>query len=150
MLHSLLIIIHILICIVLALVVLMQSSKGGGLAGAFGGAGGAPQQLLGSRGMTTLLHKMTIYLAVAFFISSFLLFMIDTTGATRGSSSVVGDAAREGELNVPLQENPFQDIPAQDSSQAPAETPLGQGSEQSTDQGATEGATEGAADGGGN
>jgi len=139
MLYSLLVIIHILICIVLALVVLMQSSKGGGLAGAFGGAGGAPQQLLGSRGMTSLLHKMTIYLAVAFFISSFLLFMIDTSGGIRSSGSVVGDAAREGELNVPLQADPLQETPAQDMPEAPAETPAGQGSGQGADEGATEG-----------
>ena len=119
MLYSLLIVIHVLICITLALVVLLQSSKGGGLAGAFGGAGGAPQQLLGSRGMTSLLHKMTIYLAVAFFISSFLLFMLDTSGTVR-SSSVIGEAAREGDLNVPVQEDPLQ-MPAQTPLEAPAE-----------------------------
>ena len=134
MLYSLLIVIHVLICIVLAAVVLLQSSKGGGLAGAFGGAGGAPQQLLGSRGMTSLLHKMTIYLAVAFFVSSFILFMIDTTGTT-GSSSVVGDAAREGDINVPVQEDPLQ-IPTQTPAETPAETPAGQSSGQ-TDEGTT-------------
>ena len=129
MLYSLLIVIHVLICIVLASVVLLQSSKGGGLAGAFGGAGGAPQQLLGSRGMTSLLHKMTIYLAVAFFVSSFLLFMIDTSGAP-SSSSVVGEAAREGDINVPVQEDPLQ---------IPAETPAGQGSGETADETAGEG-----------
>ena len=126
MLYTLLIVIHILICITLSLVVLLQSSKGGGLAGAFGGAGGAPQQLLGSRGMTSLLHKMTIYLAVAFFISSFLLFMIDTSGGDLiGSRSAVGDAAREGDINVPMQVDPLQD-PGQAPAQDPAETPAGQ------------------------
>ena len=134
MLYPLLIVIHVLICIVLAAVVLLQSSKGGGLAGAFGGAGGAPQQLLGSRGMTSLLHKMTIYLAVAFFVSSFILFMIDTTGTPR-SSSVVGDAAREGDINVPIQEDPLQ-IPTPTPTQTPAETPAGQSSGQ-TDEGTT-------------
>ena len=128
MLYSLLIVIHIMICIVLALVVLLQSSKGGGLAGAFGGGGGAPQQLLGSRGMTTLLHKLTIYLAVAFFISSFLLFMVDTSGTPRGSS-VVGEAAREGEINVPVNEDPLQ---------IPAESPSGQGSGETGDEAAGE------------
>ena len=126
MLYPLLIVIHILICITMVLVVLLQSSKGGGLAGAFGGAGGAPQQLLGSRGMTSLLHKMTIYLAVAFFVSSFLLFMIDTSGGpSSGSRSVVGDAAREGDINVPIQEDPLQD-PGQVPAQTPVETPAGQ------------------------
>jgi preprotein translocase subunit SecG len=119
MLHTLLVIIHVLICIVLATVVLLQSSKGGGLAGAFGGAGGAPQQLLGSRGMTTLLHKLTIYLAVGFFLTSFLLFMTDTSGTARTADSVVGEAAREGQINVPQQ----QEAPIETPLEAPAETP---------------------------
>jgi preprotein translocase subunit SecG len=124
MLYNLLIGVHILICIVLALVVLLQSSKGGGLAGAFGGAGGAPQQLLGSRGMTTLLHKLTIYLAVAFFLSSFSLFMMEPGVVRPGGSSVVEEAAREGQINVPLQEDPLE-IPAE----APVETPAPSGGE---------------------
>ena len=113
MLHTLLVIIHVLICLVLATVVLLQSSKGGGLAGAFGGAGGAPQQLLGSRGMTTLLHKVTIYCAVGFFVTSFLLFMTESTGQVT-NRSVVGEAAQKGELEVPLTENPLE---------VPVETP---------------------------
>jgi len=149
MLYSLLIVIHILICVVLACVVLLQSSKGGGLAGAFGGAGGAPQQLLGSRGMTSLLHKMTIYLAAAFFVSSFMLFMMDT-GAPRRQGSIVGEAAREGDLNVPVQEDPLQmpvQVPAETPDQAPAQAPAGDsGADQSTG-GADE---EAAGSGGGN
>jgi len=113
MLHTLLVIIHVIICLVLATVVLLQSSKGGGLAGAFGGAGGAPQQMLGSKGMTTLLHKVTIYCAVGFFITSFMLFMTDTSG-TVSTRSVVGEAAQKGELNVPVTNTPLE---------VPAETP---------------------------
>lgn len=116
MLHVLLTIIHILICLVLCAVVLMQSSKGGGLAGAFGGGGGAPQQLLGSRGMSTLLHKVTVYCAIGFFVTSFALFMTDSSGRRR-AGSIVGDAASKGQLNLPVQqENPLQQ-------NAPATTP---------------------------
>lgn len=114
MLHTLLIIIHILVCLVLSAVVLLQSSKGGGLAGAFGGGGGAPQQLLGSRGMTTLLHKLTIYCAVAFFLTSFLLFMTQDTGMPKGS--VIQDSAESGKLNVPVQQ-----APSAESAPAPAD-----------------------------
>ena len=137
MLHVLLTIIHILICLVLCAVVLLQSSKGGGLAGAFGGGGGAPQQLLGSRGMTTLLHKVTIYCAVAFFVTSFLLFMTDNRGQQR-SSSVLGKAAREGELNLPVQENPLQQespVPGQAPVEAPAQQPAGTSETQPQPQG---------------
>ena len=105
MLHTLLIIIHILVSIVLVAVVLLQSSKGGGLAGAFGGGGGSPQQMLGSKGMTTLLHKMTVYLAVAFFMTSFLLFMtqdLGSSGVGGNSGSVMQEAAESGEVIVPV------------------------------------------------
>ena len=128
--HTLLLIIHVIICLVLAVVVLLQSSKGGGLAGAFGGAGGAPQQMLGSRGMTTLLHKVTIYCAVGFFITSFLLFMTDNAGQV-STRSIVGDAAQKGELNVPVTENPLE-VPAD----TPADIPSGQ-----SDGGSAEGGT---------
>ena len=118
MLHTLLVVVHVIICFVLATVVLLQSSKGGGLAGAFGGAGGAPQQLLGSRGITTLLHKLTIYCAVGFFLTSFLLFMTDSGGDV-GGSSVIGKAAREGDLDLPVQETVIPDA----VEEAPVETP---------------------------
>ncbi|MBK8166389.1 MAG: preprotein translocase subunit SecG [bacterium] len=124
MLHVLLTIIHILICLVLCAVVLMQSGKGGGLAGAFGGGGGAPQQLLGSRGMTTLLHKITIYCAVGFFVTSFLLFMTDSSGGSRAASSVIGEAATKGQIEVPVEQNPLESLPA--PAPAPAETPAQQ------------------------
>ncbi len=104
MLHTLLVIIHVLVCFVLAGVVLLQSSKGGGLAGAFGGGGGSPQQMLGSRGMTSLLHKLTIYFAVAFFMTSFLLFMTQDTGRKVSGKSVMQSAAESGEVHVPLSE----------------------------------------------
>lgn len=124
MLHTLLVVVHVIICFVLATVVLLQSSKGGGLAGAFGGAGGAPQQLLGSRGITTLLHKLTIYCAVGFFLTSFLLFMTDSSGDI-GGRSVLGKAAREGDLNLPVQENVIPDAAPETPVEAPAETPTG-------------------------
>ena len=119
MMYSFLIVIHVLICIVMVLVVLLQSSKGGGLAGAFGGAGGAPQQLLGSRGMTTLLHKLTIYCAIGFFMTSFLLFMTDSSGDI-GGGGVLSKAAREGDLDLPFQESVLPGA----VDEAPADTPV--------------------------
>jgi preprotein translocase subunit SecG len=130
MLHTLLIVVHVIICLVLSVVVLLQSSKGGGLAGAFGGAGGAPQQLLGSRGMTSLLHKVTIYCAVGFFVTSFMLFMTETSGRP-SSSSIIGDAVREGEITAPATADPFA-IPAESPAETPA-TPSGDEAEQSTE-----------------
>ncbi|MBU8870516.1 MAG: preprotein translocase subunit SecG [Gemmatimonadales bacterium] len=122
MLHTLLVVVHVIICFVLAIVVLLQSSKGGGLAGAFGGAGGAPQQLLGSRGMTTLLHKLTIYCAVGFFLTSFLLFMTESSGDV-GGAGVISKAAREGGFDVPLQETVVPNAAVEMPVEAPADVP---------------------------
>jgi len=114
MLHALFTVLHIIVCFVLSAVVLLQSSKGGGLAGAFGGGGGSPQQMLGSRGMTTLLHKLTIYFAVAFFITSFALFLTQDTGrpGLESGTSVLQKAAERGELDVPLTTTPPAEVPA--------------------------------------
>jgi len=96
MLYAIFMIIHVIICLLLVVVVLMQSSKGGGLAGAFGGGGGLPQQMFGSRTMTTALHKMTVYLAVGFFLTSAILFIL--TADRSSNRSVIGDALDEGTL----------------------------------------------------
>jgi preprotein translocase subunit SecG len=83
--YTIFIVLHVIISVVLCVVILLQSSKGGGLAGAFGGAG-APQQIFGTRGMTTLLHKVTIYCAVGFFVTSAILFaMTAQRGQERAS-----------------------------------------------------------------
>ncbi|HPF34520.1 MAG TPA: preprotein translocase subunit SecG [Candidatus Krumholzibacteria bacterium] len=87
---------HVVISLLLVVVVLMQNSKGGGLSGAFGGGGGLPQQMFGSRGMSTALHKATIYLAVGFFLTSAVLFIL--TADRAGNSSVIRDALQDGTL----------------------------------------------------
>jgi preprotein translocase subunit SecG len=140
-----LIIIHLVVCLVLIMVVLMQSSKGGGLAGAFGGGGGMPQQIFGTRGMTTLLHKLTIYAAVGFFLTSALLFII-TARHPGEQSSVVREAVSSGELgggttmpsgtqdfSVPPVAGEQQQAPAASPEAPPAGQPTG-GGEQQKDQ----------------
>lgn len=115
--YTLMVILHVLNCLVLCVVVLLQSSKGGGLAGAFGG-GGAPQQIFGSRGMTTMLHKVTIYCAVAFFVTSTLLFGL-TARRGGGSGSIVQEAVNEGTLTpdvtpvAPADESLFRGLPTE-------------------------------------
>lgn len=73
MLISLLQIVHVLVAVVLICLILIQSGKGQGLAGAFGSfAGGTAQNLFGAR-TTDVLTKVTAYVALAFFVSSFFL-----------------------------------------------------------------------------
>lgn len=85
MFYTILLLIHILICIGLALSILLQSSKGGGLAGVFGGGGGggAMGSVFGGRGVASFLSKLTTGLAIAFFIVCLILGKI-TSGEARG------------------------------------------------------------------
>ncbi len=139
--------IHFIISIVLCVVVLLQSSKGDGLAGAFGG-GGAGQAVFGARGVTTLLHKATIYLAIAFMVSSIALVFL-TMREGGGSTSSIGQRAAErvpvGTAPAPATTGDFvpispEELPVADESSAPAETPVeagegqGQGDENESTQ----------------
>ncbi len=101
--YIILTVLHVIISILLIITVLMQSSKGDGLSGAFGGGGGLPQQMLGSRGMTTALHKATIYLATGFFLTSALLFIVGGRRGTVTVKDVVSQARQSGELPAPVE-----------------------------------------------
>ena len=122
--YTLFVIIHILVSLVLCVSVLLQNSKGGGLAGAFGGSGGAPQQLLGSRGVTTLLHKLTIWCGIGFMVTSLLLFMMSGSRPT-GTESILERAQQGGELGTQLPAAPIE-VPAA-TEEAPATAPGGDG-----------------------
>ncbi len=123
--YTLLVIVHVIVSLVLCVVVLLQSSKGGGLAGAFGGAGGAPQQILGSRGMTTLLHKLTIYCGIGFMVTSLSLFILGGH-ATSQSGGVLNERVRKGEMA------PEQTMPAPSDQQLPPPPATGNGQPQET------------------
>ena len=125
--YTVVVVLHILNCFVLCVVVLLQASKGGGLAGAFGG-GGAPQQIFGARGMTTILHKITIYCAVGFFMTSTVLFGLTAKREDTGGS-VVQDAVTQGALTsdvaqpLPTDEPLFPGLPTEGD--APTEAATG-------------------------
>jgi preprotein translocase subunit SecG len=125
--YTIILILHILVSVVLCVVVLLQSSKGSGLAGAFGGGGGLPQQIFGTRGMTTILHKLTIYLAAGFFITSALLFGLSAQRGTASGRSVVREAARSAAPQSPAPVAPTGGATAPTGQPAgqPAETPPG-------------------------
>ena len=66
--HALLMILLVIVSLALIVVVLLQSGKSAGLSGAI--SGGA-EQLFGkqkARGMDLILHRVTIVLAVLFFV----------------------------------------------------------------------------------
>ena len=71
--HTLIIVLLIIDCIALVTVVLLQEGKSNGLSGAI--SGGA-QQLFGKqkqRGVDLFLHRLTIILAILFFVLMFCI-----------------------------------------------------------------------------
>jgi len=89
---SMLIIIHIIVCIALIMTVLLQAGKGADMGAAFGG--GSSQTLLGSSGASTLLGKATTIVAIVFMLTSLSLAYISSKGGTRDSIMKSAPAAQ--------------------------------------------------------
>ena len=79
---TLLLIVHVLVCLFLIFVVLVQGGKGAEMGAAFGGAS---QTLFGSRGSATFLGKLTTIVAVVFMITSLVLAVY----ALKGGGSII-------------------------------------------------------------
>jgi len=78
--HTLIVIVHIIICIALILVVLLQAGKGANMGAVFGGSS---QTIFGSSGPGTFLGKMTTGIAVFFMLTSLgLSYMSVQKGST--------------------------------------------------------------------
>ncbi len=103
MLHSVILVIHIIVCLVLIAVILLQAGRGGGVAD----VGSAPS-MLGTQG-TTLLTRATTACAVIFMLTSIGLAVIS---AQKGKSLMTG-------VRVPA---PMA-APAETPAAAPAQTP---------------------------
>ena len=116
MLETILIALHISVCLFLVFVVLLQSGQAADLAGAFGGGGS--QTAFGMRGAATILQKLTTTAAILFMLTSLSLGIVGRT-----ETSVIDD------LETPIS------VPAQGSEQAPAGGDGGSGSTQDPGQG---------------
>ncbi len=89
-------IIHLLVCLGLILVVLLQAGKGASMGAAFGGSS---QTVFGSAGATTFLAKLTTAVAVVFMLTSLGLAMFLGRSA---APSVVDEVP----MNPPAQSAP--------------------------------------------
>lgn len=89
MLITLLVALHVLVCLFLIGVVLLQQGKSSDLAGAFGGQGS--QTAFGPRGASNLLTRLTTWSAVVFMLTSVALTV--ALAHSRGSKSVLSGAA---------------------------------------------------------
>ena len=139
---SVLIVIHVIICICLMIVVLMQSAKGEGLAGAFGGGGGALSgAVFGGRGAATFLSRATTVLAILFMLSCIVLTVVSKgrTEASMPNESAVEKAASQ-QQQLPATTTP-QTQPATGQGQQPAGNDVfdeGQTQQQSSQQQSTQ------------
>jgi preprotein translocase subunit SecG len=84
---TLLIIVHVIVCLFLMVVVLLQSGKAADLAGAFGGMGS--QTAFGPRGSATLLSKATTISAIIFMLTSISLSVVATRSAGISNAPVL-------------------------------------------------------------
>jgi preprotein translocase subunit SecG len=119
MLHTLLMIVHILSATCIVALVLVQRGKGADAGAGFGA--GASGTVFGARGATTALSRATAILATVFMITSLTLAYMGTRNAAP-AQSVLEQLADEGEQQVPA-------VPQADAPQvpvvpaAPAEVP---------------------------
>ena len=89
---SVILFIHMVVCILLILIVLMQQGKGANAGAAFGsGGGGGASSLFGSKGPASFMFKLTCLLCVIFFSTSLLLGYL-TSQQTKSESRLTGVA----------------------------------------------------------
>ena len=100
-----LLIVHLIVCVLLIAVVLVQPSKGGLAQGAFGGA---TQTVFGGRGAGDFITRLTIGLAVVFFITSLSLALLTSRGGTQVERSLIQEQARQQQQSAPAQLPPSQ------------------------------------------
>lgn len=86
---TLLIILHVLVCLFLVGVVLLQHGKGADIGASFGGSS---QSLFGTEGPLPLLNKITTAAAIIFMLTSLALAYISSQS---GSASVMSAAIAE-------------------------------------------------------
>jgi preprotein translocase subunit SecG len=79
---TVIVVLHILVCIALILIVLLQAGKGAEMGAAFGGAS---QTIFGSAGAMGFLSKLTTVAAIIFMVTSLLL----TFSTTRKVSTIM-------------------------------------------------------------
>jgi preprotein translocase subunit SecG len=97
--EQIILVVHLLVALAIIGLIMMQQGKGSDIGASFGG--GASQTLFGSAGSANILTKMTAWLAVLFFITSFGLAMI-ADSKTSGTDEL-GFELPEDQLVLPAQ-----------------------------------------------
>jgi preprotein translocase subunit SecG len=114
--YTLLVIIHVIVCLLMIGAILLQSGKGAEIGAAFGGSS---QTVFGSRGPANFLSKFTVITAFVFMFTSLSLAIL---AKERNFSSTVID------LNKKPESTPSTTPPAAPASPATEPHPAGEGS----------------------
>ena len=109
---TILIIVHVIVCVALIMIVLLQTGKGADMGAAFGGGGS--QTLFGSTGASTFLSKATTGAAIIFMLTSLALAYISSH---RTADSIIQSTPAPVEQQAPA----TQGGPATQESSAPAQ-----------------------------
>ena len=102
---TILVILHVLICVGLIIGILLQSGKGADLGAAFGGSS---QTLFGSTGAVPFLNKLTTGAAIAFMITALSLAFI----ASRAPRSSVMEGKAKAQQEAPIEAGKQTSIPS--------------------------------------
>lgn len=119
--ETLLIILHIIVCLFLIGIVLLQHGKGADIGATFGGSS---QSLFGTEGPVPLLNKVTTFSAVIFMVTSVALAYLSSQN---GSGSVMTEMAKEQAVQEAAQ-------PAEPQLLVPADQEAAQTTEQTEKQ----------------
>ena len=123
---TILIIVHVIVCVALIMIVLLQTGKGADMGAAFGGGGS--QTLFGSTGASTFLSKATTGAAIIFMLTSLALAYISShrtaDSIIQSTPAPVEQAAPVTQSDVGPEEStaPAQTAPAAQSQTAPQES----------------------------
>jgi preprotein translocase subunit SecG len=110
---TLLIVLHVLVCIALIAIVLLQGGKGAEVGAAFGGGGS--QTVFGARGGASFMGKLTTGAAVVFMLTSLVLayfYKIPGVESIMPASMTTPAAVEQG---GPAEAAPAASVPAQES-----------------------------------
>lgn len=103
--YTLVITIHVIVCLILIAAILLQAGRGGGLAGLFGG-GGTTQTIFGARA-STFLTRATTVAAILFLLTCISL----TVFSSRRVKSLMGGAGETEVAEQPLPEVAEEAVP---------------------------------------
>lgn len=129
MITTLVLVIHVIVCMALILIILLQTGKGADIGAAFGG--GSSQTVFGSGGATTFLSKVTVGAAVLFMITSIVLTYFSDRGAGVRERSIVSERSTTEAVPTAPAQPPSADSaqgdgggkPAQPAAAGPVEKP---------------------------